>query len=98
MLVQLNPPIPVETPKGKGQAVIVIDYGPDFDLLWVVFDDHTGECWTWKNQYIRGVENITMDRRVPEKKPAAAAPSKTGALSNGNGVSAGVANGHDRLG
>ncbi len=63
MLTQLSPPLPLETPKGTGLAHAVIDYGPEYDLLWVVFDDATGECWTWRNPEIRGVKNITMGRR-----------------------------------
>ncbi len=64
MLTQLNPPLPLETPKGAGVAYAVIDYGPDFDLLWVVFDDATGECWTWPNPKIRAVKNITLGHRT----------------------------------
>jgi len=62
MLIQLNPPIPVKTPKGDGLAHIVIDYGPEHDLLWVVFIDNSGECWTYPNPQIRAVKNITMGR------------------------------------
>jgi hypothetical protein len=66
MLTQLTPPLPLDTPKGPGLAFAVIDYGPDFNLLWVVFDDATGECWTWPNSKIRAVKNITMGRRTHE--------------------------------
>jgi hypothetical protein len=61
-MLQLNPPIPVITPKGSGLAVLALDYGPEFDLLWTVFQDDTGECWTWNNKDIRGQKNITMGR------------------------------------
>ena len=64
MLTQLNPPLPLETPKGAGLAYAVIDYGPDFDLLWVVFDNDTGECWTWPNPKVRAVKNITLGHRL----------------------------------
>jgi hypothetical protein len=64
MMLQLDPPIPVETPKGEGQAVVLIDYGPDYDLLWVVFDKVSGECWTFNNSKVRAVRNITMNQRV----------------------------------
>jgi hypothetical protein len=63
-MLQLDPPIPVKTPKGNGYAQILIDYGPDYDLLWVVFQD-SGECWTWRNSDIRAVNNITLGRHVP---------------------------------
>lgn len=61
MLLQLNPPIPVETPKGKALAQLVIDYGPEHDLLWVCFQEN-GECWTWGNPQIKAQSNITMGR------------------------------------
>ena len=61
MMMQLNPPIPVLTPEGKGLAQVLIDYGWEHDLLWVVFLD-SGECWTYKNQFIRADANITFGR------------------------------------
>lgn len=67
MLTQLNPSIPVETPKGKGQAVIVIDYSPEHDLYWVVFDDQTRQCWTFNNRDIRIQTNITFGRMPLER-------------------------------
>lgn len=62
MLLQLNPPIPLETPKGKGFAHVLIDYGPENDLIWVVLQD-SGECWSWRNQDIRAQNNITIGRK-----------------------------------
>ena len=64
MILQLNPPIPVITLKGKGWAHVLIDYGPESDLMWVVFQDLTGECWTWRNPDIRAQENITLNRHL----------------------------------
>jgi hypothetical protein len=61
MILQLNPPIPVSTPKGKGMAQVLVDYGPDYDLIWIVFQDD-GECWSWRNQDIRAEKNITFGR------------------------------------
>ena len=63
MISQLNPPLPVSTPKGSGLAHLVIDYGPELNLFWVVFIDATGECWTYPNQEIRAQKNITLGRR-----------------------------------
>lgn len=62
MIVQLDPQIPMVTPKGKGQALLVIDYSPEHDLKWVVVQDETGEIWTWNNDQVRGLKNITMGR------------------------------------
>jgi hypothetical protein len=75
-LLQLNPPIPMKTPRGEGLAVMVIDYGPDFDLWWTVIlskGDHAGEIWTYANPEVRGVTNITLGRpAVPTPTRAAA--------------------------
>jgi len=75
-VIQLNPPVPLMTPKGEALAHFVIDYGPEFDLLWVCFQDETGECWTWSNPDVRGPKNTTMHRPNISPFPAAAAPAK----------------------
>lgn len=62
MILQLNPQIPVETPKGPGMAHLVIDYGVEHNLFWVVFIDATGECWTYTNPEIRAQKNVTLGR------------------------------------
>ena len=64
MLTQLNPPIPLDTPKGKALAHFIIDYGPEHHLMWVTFADETGECWTWPNPKIRAQKNISMGRQA----------------------------------
>ncbi len=67
MMMQLNPCIPVETPRGKGQASVLIDYSPEHDLYWVVFLDEGGECWTFSNRDIRAQTNITLGRNLVSK-------------------------------
>ncbi len=67
MLVQLNPPLHMETPKGPGLAHFVIDYGPEAHLQWVVFMDADGACWTVPNPEVRMSFNWTMGRRKPQK-------------------------------
>lgn len=62
MILQLNPPLPVLTPKGPGIAHLVIDYGVEHNLMWVVFIDATGECWTYPNMDIRAQKNVTLGR------------------------------------
>jgi hypothetical protein len=62
MMLQLSPSIPVETPKGKGQATILIDYSPEHDFYWVVFLDESRECWTFSNKDIRAQANFTIGR------------------------------------
>ena len=61
-IVQLNPPLPLNTPKGSALAHFLIDYGPEHDLMWTVFLDANGECWTFPNQKIRATRNETMGR------------------------------------
>jgi hypothetical protein len=59
-LLQLEPSIPLLTPRGRGRAVVLIDYGIEEHLLWVVFLDDTGECWTFPNKEVRAEPNLTM--------------------------------------
>jgi hypothetical protein len=61
MILQLNPPIPMQTPKGKALAQILIDYGAEHDLVWVCFGEK-GECWSWRNQDVRADSNLTFGR------------------------------------
>ena len=61
-ILQLNPPMPMETPKGKGLAHFLIDYGAEHHLLWTVFIDATGECWTFANPEIRAQSNPSLGR------------------------------------
>jgi hypothetical protein len=63
MLTQLNPTIPLITPKGKGFAHLVIDYSQEHDLMWVVFLDENGECWTFKNSEVRMIDNFSLGRK-----------------------------------
>ena len=61
-VTQLNPPLPLETPRGKGLAHFMIDYGPEHHLMWTVFIEATGECWTFQNPDIRAGINVTLGR------------------------------------
>ena len=67
MIIQLNPPIALETSKGAALAHFLIDYGPEAHLLWVCFMDDTGEIWTFPNPKVRAVQNVTMGRVAPSK-------------------------------
>lgn len=63
MFVQLNPPIPLDViDKGHGLAIGVIDYGPEYSLVWVTVIDATREIWCIPNSAVRGQENYTMGR------------------------------------
>lgn len=62
MILQLNPALPMETPKGKGWAHFLIDYSQEHDLLWVVFLDGNGECWTFPNPQVKITTNFSIGR------------------------------------
>jgi len=68
MILQLNPIIPLTTPKGPGYAHFLIDYGPEHHLQWVTFIDSTGECWTFQNPEIKIQANITLGRTLSTLK------------------------------
>jgi len=61
-MLQLNPHVPVLTPKGSGSAFMVIDYSQEHHLLWVVALDENGEIWTLPNWQVRFDKNISMER------------------------------------
>jgi len=63
MMLRLDPPLPLETPKGKALAHLLIDYGVEYDLLWVCFQDETRECWTWSNKEVKIQSNISLGRQ-----------------------------------
>ena len=62
-MIRLDPPIPLDTPRGRAWAYVLIDRSQDHDLEWVCFIRDTGECWTYRNQEVRLVENETMGVR-----------------------------------
>lgn len=63
-ILQLNPPIPLMTPKGEALAHLIIDYGIEHDLCWVTFIKETGECWAFRNADVRACKNITIGRSL----------------------------------
>lgn len=66
-ILQLNPSIPLHTPKGKGKAILLIDYSEEHHLLWTVIIDDTGEIWTFQNTEVRAQSNISMGRNLTSK-------------------------------
>ncbi len=63
-LLQLDPPIPIYIPSRQqtGLAHILIDYGCEHHLVWVVATDQGGEVWSVKNPDVRLQTNFTMGR------------------------------------
>jgi hypothetical protein len=67
MMLQLNPPLPVNTSKGRGLAHILIDYGCEQSLIWVTALEN-GQMWCVPNHELRAEANWTMGRPNPERK------------------------------
>lgn len=67
-LLQLSPSLPVVTPRGKGEAIVMIDPGREHHLQWVVVLQN-GQVWTFENPDIRVQANPTIGRTeiaIPE--------------------------------
>jgi hypothetical protein len=62
MILEITQLIWLETPKGRGIAKFLIDYGPESDLYWTVFIQDTGEVWTFSNEEVRASTNISLGR------------------------------------
>jgi len=66
-MIQLNPPIPVRTPLGDGWAHIVIDYGPEFNTVWVVALHDMGTIKHFDSNDLRVDGNPTFGIPRPKK-------------------------------
>ena len=66
MILQLEPTVPLDTPKGRADAHFLIDYGSQQHLLWVCFIRETGECWTYQNPLVRLEANPTEGIRTAD--------------------------------
>lgn len=68
MLTQLNPSIPVLIKdRGTGEAIAIIDYSKEDDLIFVVALDDGGEVWCVPNQDIRLIKNYTIGRKIKDE-------------------------------
>jgi hypothetical protein len=61
MMIQLNPPVPVETPLGSGWALVLIDYGPNFNTVWTVALINTGQIKHFDSNDIKLDKNYTFN-------------------------------------
>jgi hypothetical protein len=57
MMLQLDPPIWVTTPLGEGFALLVIDYGPALNSIWVVHIFSDGQLVHVESSDIRVMGN-----------------------------------------
>lgn len=74
-MLRLDPPLPVLVKYNqnwiKAMAHVLLDYGFEHDLCWVVFLDESRECWTIRNRDIRAQDNITAGRIPKVLQPSA---------------------------
>ena len=97
-MLQLNPPVPVDTPRGPVHAHMAIDYSREHYVLFVCFLCDTGECWFTPNRDVKLQRNMTMGVSPPANNtsggtgitPAEAVVNRTAPFypspSNGNGA------------
>jgi len=70
MIIRIDPPIPLTTPRGPAYAHFLIDYGTEHDLLWQVFVKETGESWCIPNRDVRLDANWSLGVRTEQKHTA----------------------------
>lgn len=63
MILQLNPSIPVQTPKGSAEAIMAIHYSKEDYVYFLCILDEGGEMWLFDNTKVRGFKNLTLGRK-----------------------------------
>lgn len=62
MILQLDPPISLETPKGEMLAHFLISYGPEEYFYFFGCLTDSAEWWYFDNTKVRGTKNYTWGR------------------------------------
>jgi hypothetical protein len=63
MMMQLQPPIPLVHKDGRRfLALIVIDYSPEHDVLWLGGFEESRELWCLGNAELRLADNLSLGR------------------------------------
>ena len=62
MIFQLNPPIEVETPLGKGWCLFLFDYGLNINSIWLVRLNGRGEVKHFESNDIFVIENQMLKK------------------------------------
>lgn len=65
-MIQLDPPLWLETPRGPGLAHLVTWLNIEHSLQWTVFLE-SGQIWTFPNEEVRAFKNYTAERPNPER-------------------------------
>lgn len=67
MLLQLNPPLWVTTPLGEGHALVLIDYGPSINTVWLIHLFDTGKVTHVDSSEVRVMGNAMWGIPHPEQ-------------------------------
>ena len=67
MMLQLNPPIWVQTPLGEGHALVLLDYGPSVNTVWLVHLFDTGNVTHVDSSEIRVMGNAMYGIPHPQQ-------------------------------
>lgn len=65
-MLQLNPPLWLETPLGVGLAHFATWQTLEHSIYWTVFLEN-GRIFTFPNEQVRTCKNITAERPNPER-------------------------------
>jgi hypothetical protein len=61
-IIQLNPPIYMETPLGSAVCLFLWEQGLEIDVQWCCFIEATGEPWWFPNSKVRLSPNLSAGR------------------------------------
>ena len=67
MMLQLNPPVWVQTPLGEGHCLFLIDYGVSINTCWVIHLFETGKVVHVDSSDIRVMGNAMYGIEHPEQ-------------------------------
>lgn len=51
--IELQPPWEVDTPRGKADALVMIDYGQESYVYFVTAQRGTGDIWIYRNDKVQ---------------------------------------------
>jgi hypothetical protein len=78
MILQLNPTIPLDTPKGPADAFFLYDYSEQHKTMFGCFVRATGEFWIVPRDQVKLQKNITAGVRCCEDFSFAAISQRMG--------------------
>jgi hypothetical protein len=70
MILQLNPPLWFDTPKGPALAHFVVDTSMEHEMEFVCVHQN-GEAWSWSQRDVLAASNMTIGRDSARTDPPA---------------------------